>query len=448
MNNQAAQTFWEIPKNLKYDEPIDETSPLFVDTGAARGHFSFAGLLRSLSVDPNSLEIRSEPPLRSYQLLLGHRGCGKSTELRRLQHRLHDPKRFFVVFLDATARLDINNLGYADILLALAAALLDRLADAEIALSDDYLQPLRAWFDERVEKHERTREYAADLKTGVSGATGLPYVAKLFAAITTSFRFNSTYKEEVRTVVTNSFSEFAPAFNTLIAAAGEQIAREGRGRGLLFIVDGTDRLNQVDSRRFFIGDAYQLRQIEGRFVYCAPIQLANEEGQVQEIFKLHVLPMLKLREKRNPAPLPAAYAAMRELVYRRVARSLFDADTTVDDLIEHSGGNPRHLLRLLDYSFQAARQEILDGEAAREAVKILATEIRRILDSDDYSLLARIDASDEEINGDRVRYLLYNLALLEYNSYWRLTHPAVRTLDAYRRAAAAMTDSAAAPSPP
>lgn len=438
MTSQTAMTFWEIPNNLKYDEPIDDCSPLFVETAVARGNFNYNWLYKSLLLHPIEMEFKGVPPRRNYQLLLGHRGCGKSTELRRLCHKLHDPKRFFVVFLDALSQLDINNLGYPDILLAMASALLDKLEQADIGLSAEFTQPLEGWFDERVEKHERTREYAADIKTGISAETGLPFIAKLFAAITTSFRVNSTYKEEVRTVVTNHFSEFAGAFNVLIAAAEEQVAYEGRGRHLLFIVDGTDRLSQKDRQRFFIDDAYQLQQVEGNFLYCAPIQLSNEEGQVHEVFRAQVLPMIKLREKHDPTPLPEAYAAMREMVYRRVHRNLFDGEATVDYLIEHSGGNPRHLIRLLNDSFLAAEGECLDEKAAKAAVENQATDFRRILNSEDYPLLAEIDHSDDEINSDRVRYLLYNLALLEYNSFWRLTHPAVRTLDAYKRAVQAI----------
>ncbi|MGZ8219543.1 hypothetical protein [Methylomagnum sp.] len=439
MTDATAHSFWEIPDKLNYDTPVDDRSPWFVDTSVARGHFTYDWLYKTLRIHPTDLEFRGVPPIRLYQLLMGHRGCGKSTELRRLCHTLHDPQRFFVVFLDALIALDINNLGYPDILLALASALLDRLDEDDIGIPPDYVEPLEAWFEERVAKHEKTQDYAADIKTGISAETGLPFVAKLFAAITTSFRVNSTYKEEVRTVVRNHFSEFAAAFNALVAAANETIECEQRGRGLLFIVDGTDRLNQKDRQRFFIDDAYQLQQVEGNFIYCAPIQLSSEEGQVHEAFRSQVLPMIKLRERNDPTPLPEAYAAMRELVYRRVDRALFDGEATVDYLIEYSGGNPRHLIRLLNNAFLAAAGECLDEPAARAAVADLATDFRRILNSEDYPVLAEIDHGDGERNDDRVRFLLYNLALLEYNSFWRQTHPAVRTLDAYRRAAQALS---------
>jgi hypothetical protein len=38
---------------------------------------------------------------------------------------------------------------------------------------------------------------------------------------------------------------------------------------------------------------------------------------------------------------------------------------------------------------------------------------------------------DETRNTEEARKLLYHLALLEYNSYWWRSHPAVRTLPGY-----------------
>jgi len=108
MTSQAT-SFWEIPNNLHYDEPIDDRSALFVETSVARGNFSFNRLYKSLCLDPQSMSFKGDLPRRVYQLFLGHRGSGKSTELRRLSHQLHAPQRFFVVFLDVPTKLDINN---------------------------------------------------------------------------------------------------------------------------------------------------------------------------------------------------------------------------------------------------------------------------------------------------------------------------------------------------
>jgi hypothetical protein len=126
---------------------------------------------------------------------------------------------------------------------------------------------------------------------------------------------------------------------------------------------------------------------------------------------------------------------MADILYRRAPIELFDDPSTADYLIEHSGGHPRDLLRLLQSTFANARSDLFDRPAAERAVRKLATEYRQILNAEDYPLLRRIDANpDTEHNSERARHLLYNLALLEYNAYWWRSHPVIRTLEAYKAA--------------
>ncbi len=87
----------------------------------------------------------------------------------------------------------------------------------------------------------------------------------------------------------------------------------------------------------------------------------------------------------DDSPHEAGREAMRELLHRRAASGLFDSGVA-DRLIGHSGGHPRDLLRL-------------------------------------------------------VRYLLYNLALLEYNDFYWRSHPVIRTTREYMMARRSLTQS-------
>ncbi len=107
-------------------------------------------------------------------------------------------------------------------------------------------------------------------------------------------------------------------------------------------------------------------------------------------------------------------------------------------MIESSGGHPRELLRLLQLCCEFADARI-DAAVVRQAVTQLASEYRRLLEPDDYTRLVEIDRNPLDVGNDEgVRRLLYCLALLEYNDgTWRRSHPVIRTLEGYRRAAAA-----------
>ena len=428
---------WEVNRTLQLDEPLEgPTDPRWVDTETARGEYSLRSLYRALGVEgverESPLSLR-RPPTRGYYLFCGHRGCGKSTELRRIRSDLHAPDVFYVTFADAARDLDPNNLSYQDVLLHLAAKLTERLDEDGVAIDQVHLGRLQSWFDQRVQEESEIEELTRHVKTGAQIAPGLPFLVKLLAEISTAFKTNATHKETLRRTLKNYFSSFAEALNHLIIAAEETLRREGRERRILFMVDGTDQLSEEDALEFFIKDVHQLQQVRALFVYCAPIHLSYEATAIQHNFSgVFRLPMIKIENAGNAAR-PAGRQAMRDLLHLRAAPALFD-NGVADYLIDNSGGHPRDLLRLLQLAFQYAEHDRFDADAARHAVRATASVFRRILTREDYRLLAAIDNGVEHPPSDdpeRARHLLYNLALLEYNDYFWRSHPAVRLNDAY-----------------
>ena len=435
--NKPPDDIWEVHRLLRLDEPLEgEDDPRWVDTAKARGSYQLHHLYRTLGVHSEEagqgLRRRlREPQDQGYYLFCGHRGCGKSTELRRIRNDLDAPEAYYVVFADAARELDVNNLRYQDILLHLAGKLVQRLKEDDIDVDDVHLGRLEDWFTERIERRETTREFASQVRSGAGIDVGLPFIGRLFADISNAFKTNSTYKEELRSTLQNYFSDFADAFNHLIEAAAQSVKDAAKGGQILFVVDGTDLLRDEDARAFFQRDVHQLRQVRGVFIYCAPIHLIYEGAGIGQNFDyVFRLPMIKVAES-NGSPNEAGCDAMREILYRRAAPSLFDAGVA-DLLIDRSGGHPRDLLRLLQSTFRYAENDRFDEASAQAAVREAATEFRRFLDAEDYKLLAEIDSNPTTPpHTDRARNLLYNLALLEYNDFFCRSHPAIRTTDAY-----------------
>ncbi|WP_300454014.1 AAA family ATPase [Accumulibacter sp.] len=429
---------WDYRKNFAYDEPLGPDDERRVALNDARGDYSRQRLLRELGIDLVDQRLRDIPSGKCV-LFGGHRGCGKSTELRAIAAQLAGPERFFVVFIDALQVLDINNLTYADVALALAEVLAERVEQAGIAVPEVFLTPLREWFNEVTRHTALTTSLGGEIKAGAEAAGGLPFVGRLFAKLTAAIRSNATYKTEIRENVRNSFSRLARGFNGLLSFVESEVGKQGKGRSVIFVVDGTDRLRGGEADDFFIRDSHQLRQLRANSIYCAPIGVLNEQGQVGQNFDAIVrLPMVKLAEKGDSAPLPLAWRILREFVHKRLPVDNFDQPETLDRLIAHSGGHPRDLLRLVKLCFQEIDRGPISAQVAATATRHLTNEYRRLVQPEDFALLVRIDRAGPEYApvSEQSRRLLYDLALLEYNSYWWQSHPAVRALDAYRAEAA------------
>lgn len=360
-NNTELRNIWEV--NNLLNEPLSINDPRYVQTGKGRdlSHNRFLKILKTNEYN--------------YIVLYGHRGCGKSTELKGISEYLHKDNLFFVVHLDI---IEFNY--YTDTLKSIIRSLLVQLSDAGI--NDDWL-------------------------TNVIGS-----------------------REKI--VVASSFSEFAVAFNTLLISVEDALRKSGKTGKLLFVVDGTDKLGDSDSKRF-INNADKLRLINSNFIFCLPTSLIYH--RLPQMFTQLALPMIKLNEKGETKPFEDGYEVMREMIYKRADLKLFDSKDTVDYIIKYSGGSPKELLKILHYTFLAAEEDIFDIKAASKAVNTLATEYRRFLERDDYKLLYNIDNGDDP-NDENTRKLLNNLALLEYDEdYWRQSHPVIRILDEYKRCA-------------
>ncbi len=242
--------------------------------------------------------------------------------------------------------------------------------------------------------------------------SGIPFLGSLFAELTSSVRGKSEYKDELRRTIKNSYSEFTEAFNQLIEAAQAAIMAAGMGKQILFIVDGTDRLSGEESRRFFAEDVFQLQAVRGNFIYCCPIQLLHEGNQVQQHFRHFTLPMIKLYEKDGKTRFEPGFQALRNMVLARADNSLFDSEQTLDLAIQYSGGNPRELLKILEYSFTVQANDLFDRESVETAIADLANDYKRFLKTSDYSLIYAIDQGlDLEDEDGRVNHLLLNLAV-------------------------------------
>lgn len=437
MDYQPPASILEILQKIEYEEALPAGDPRYVDTQAARGsQKTFSRLARKFGWDPVSDAFFA--PNDKHVLFFGHIGSGKTTELRRYAQVLNDSKRFYVVEVDVLTKLDRNNLQYTEALMAMAESLLERMVADGHALGEADLQPLRDWFAAAVQSRSQSRELSAELKTGLEAGGGLPGLVKLFAGFTAAFKTGATQKTEWRQEIRNRFTSLAAAFNRLIRAAEAALKAAGRAERVLFLVDGTDKMRGEDTRQFFVQDAEQLLAIETLAIYTAPLHLKYDGLLGGKLDADIVLPMIKLDE-RDGSRCEAGWRALTELLLRRAARSVFASDADVAELVRHSGGHPRELLRLVKLCCEYA-DDLIDAEVVQRAIAQLAADYRYFLKPTDYELLARIDATPEQGGNDEAaQALLHRLALMQYNDgTWRRSHPVVRTLEGYRLARAAL----------
>lgn len=448
MNYRAPTHILEVLQKIEYEEALPAGDPRYVDTTTARGsEKTFTRLTNRLGWNP----ARSDqffPPIEKHSLFFGHIGSGKTTELRRYAEKLNDSKRFYVVEVDALAKLDRNNLQYTEALMAMAESLLEQMNKDGYTLADNELKPVRDWFAQSVRTKSDSSELSAEIKTGLEAGGGIPGLVKLFAGITAAFKTGSSHKTEWREEIRNRFTTLADAFNQLIRSAEATLKMKHRAERVLFLVDGTDKLREQDTKQFFVQDAEQLLAIQALVIYTAPLELKYDGRMGGKLDADIVLPMIKLFE-RDGQRCEAGWDTLKNLLLLRADRNLFSTDEDVAALVEHSGGHPREMLRLLKLCCEFA-DDLIDAVVVKRAIAQLAADYRYFLKPADYALLANIDATPEQGGNDEAaQHLLHRLALMQYNDgTWRRSHPVVRTLEGYQLAWTALQAANAPPAAP
>ncbi len=429
-NYEPAKDFWDTKKNLKFNEPLELNDPRYVDLNSGRGDNIFGRLLKQLGFDDNYNPRSIDKNEFHYALFCGHRGCGKSTELRVLAEKLHKPDGYYIILCDIAKELDINNADYIDILFLAAQKISESLSQNNIPVNEKYLNDLNVFLNEKIITQVNSSTIEASIKASTKAKVGLGLIASLFAEFTAAFKSNSTYKEEVRTLVKNNFSQFKTIFNRMLNEININIGKHEKGKALFFFIDGTDKLDQETCNHIFISHASQLIQLEANFLYTVPIHLIYQSRETRNFYDVqYPLPMVIINDKA-----PVGYAVLQDMIYKRISPDLFDSDTTVDYVIKMSGGHPRELLHILQETFNNSDSEIFDKQAVDKAIITLKAEYMRFLNHEHYQRLARLAKEQDKESDDIMNILLFNSAVLEYNEYWREPNPIVADTDDFKKA--------------
>ena len=412
--------------------PLPSGDPYFVDLTSARD---------SRATDDLKLMITNCAEGHfSATVFSGHRGSGKSTELRRLQHELL--ASHYTLYLDVNDFLDAADLDYTDLFLLVSRALLDQLRADGISVDPGLLKLVEDWFVSVTKETEETVKLSAGVAVEAKAGAELPFIARLLAKLTADVKAGSSRKVGTRVELDRYFSGLLSNTNLLLISASEALVKAKRPSQILVLVDNLDRVPPKKGDNLFFAHGSQLQDLNCHVVYTISIDTFYSHWGIGNVFPNHeILPNVKLRTNRSdPSQRKEAFNALHQVIEKRinVAKLLTDPKLT-DQLIAQSGGSARQLIRLLReavLSSQSRGKEAMDAQSVEDAARALRLDFERILAAEDYERLAAASVSKRiKQDVDHMR-LLSNTAILEYNGtdLWHDVNPLIESIDAFKEA--------------
>jgi hypothetical protein len=443
---RPAHTLAEVARQATL-EPLQPGDPRYVNLSSGQETKDLR-LLRQYIEDQSADE-------RRYGLATfsGHRGCGKTTQLLRLQVELARRFTSIHVFADETLLKD-PDLDYPDLMLWLVDQLVREFDRREHPLDEKLLADVVEWFASRTQEDVRTlrAEATAETEAEASGKTGLYFVnLKMLARIKSMVQGSVERRQTIRRELQRYSADLLGRVNLLLDAAARVLERNGKSPDLLIVQDNLDRLGAEPAERLFIENGDLLGKLNAHVIYTAPVAMvlsaAANTGQVFE--HSYTLPMVKVQQ-RNGRPYPKGIDALVTLI---AARADLD-DVFVDAKVPHylarmSGGSVRDLIRLLSEAQSFARADgkhRIDQSSAKDAVQRVRLSLERTLWP--YRALACVhqskslpepETTDQQLlEQARAFYadLLIKGIVLEYDGgeCWYDVHPIMREIPALKNA--------------
>ncbi|VVB72025.1 AAA ATPase domain protein [uncultured archaeon] len=424
-------------------DPLESGDLRYVDCSLARGGEDSVGDL--------SLRIQnSTRPMA--QLFSGHRGCGKSTELKRLVKDLENAG-YLVVYFAADEDIDVGDLVYTDLLMAIIKRLERALAERGIEIDSKLAEGVAMWFADVVYGWQKEDEMVGTLKTefelGVKAPAPLPILAKMLARITGQIKTGQKIREDVRLKLDPQVYQFIERINEFIQAALPKIKMKGYV-DLVLVIDNLDRvvLRVLDEKTgrtthdaLFLEHAEQLKALDAFMVYTVPISMfySLKATQLTGSFSYSILPMIKVQNK-DGSPNEIGLGRLYDVAKRRMDLDKFYAEDALNSLAKYSGGMLRDFIRLLAYTIEMAQTRggklPIEHKLADQAFRRLVNEYGRMVPDEHFDLLARVAMNKRAPNDDKHQAMLYNLSVLEYmnGDRWCDVHPAVKELPEFKDA--------------
>lgn len=299
-------------------------------------------------------------------LLAGHRGSGKTTELRRLQQQIGHEHT--VIWIDAEFALNKFNAGYAEVVILIGLEIYHQAKQSDWKLDRKLYNNLENSLKTVVTVESQTED----------GAVKLPKVMEeLGLLLKRGFDRKQTRTLNVLPVL----NDIIKNVNSIIQAAEKKTLEK-----LLVIVDGLDKHERRTTLDMFCRSSL-LTEPDCHIIYSIPLELSysTEYRQAKEhfyeCFSLNNPPIFHCDENLCPTIKPHDYGRqmMKNIVDKRLKQldrgyqnqTIFDADA-LEEIAKKSGGVNRDLVRLARTCCEVAltkKKNLVDLEVAQAAVK-------------------------------------------------------------------------------
>lgn len=360
-------------------------------------------------------------------LLLGHRGCGKSTELNYMSEKFVS-KGYSIRTIACSMDLDLFNIVYSDLFILMGEALLEIAKELNCKINKNILENIKNFWAEGEEILSSQNLAATSIEGGISAEpSGILSVLNIFAKIKADLKYNEETRKEYRRKISIHSSDWI----RLMGCVSKIISEKTGGKKPVIIFEDLDKLNPEDAWKVFYNYAALLSGMDFPVIYTFPIALSYDArfSAMEGYFITKTLPMIKI-ETIEGQPYQEGIQIIQNIVEKRAKLDLFESGV-LQELILYTGGSLRDLFQAINSAAKRAERrssESISMEDGKRALEELKTSLTRRIEKKNYEFLLNICKGNKELIEDKEMLLkmLQESVVLEYNGKrWHNVHPLI-----------------------
>ena len=420
--------------------------------GLRKYYYDLSQVRKTEAIDGINFVLSSAPPQQTKTILFtGHRGGGKTTELRRLEDKLKE--QYFIIYFMADEELDINDARYTDLYLVIIKQVEEQLRNNGINLDKGLLTSFENWFKEITLEREQTKESSITLEAGgqIGNENTIPFLAKLWVKLLGQIKGSDKSKKTIRETLEKDISRLKADINALLRDGSKKLKEKyPQYKGILIIVDNLDRVPPNVGDHLFFDYAAQLQELDCNIIYTVPISVVYSPKNIGNSFDQNpcILPMVSIythqnhRLKYNLNPLKA----MAHIIAKRVnINILFESQQDLLKVAKASGGHVRQLMRIMRtacFTAGSRSHSKINSDDVHYAIKQEQFTFERVIPHEHYPVLAEVYDTKNLENKEIAQEVLYNTSVLEYNGQnrWNYINPVIWNIDQFKQAVRDLTE--------
>ena len=361
--------------------------------------------------DPSVEELKSRILFHMRQssghkfLFSGSRGTGKTTELQNLKY-VFEKEGFLVVFVSAIEVLNIADLYYTDVILAIMRKTLEAISNEKIELEAHITQDIEELFKQILGESRDiiTNEQIEQWQ-----------ISLLSILIKIELKFSGDYRAKVgiRERASHNITIIIDKFNDLLRIINRKI---------LFIIDDLERVTEHRKiSEILYRYSFAFERLKCSIIFVVPPSLLYYPESIRSRYDKYFLLPFRVHDQdengdeRHPS-------LMEAIVRKRIANENLVPPNIISLCASYSGGIITEFIKLLKDCCKTAMDRKLvtvnEEKIADNAFNKLVNTYRVAISGRHYTKLIEVyNKKDTDNPDDDFKELLDLLAILEYRDY-------------------------------